>query len=67
MEIAEISDFTVSDLWGPTQTTGIGGEKYFAMFTDGKSRQSMCYFLKKKSEVLSKFKQYKAFVETQTG
>ena len=27
----------------------------------------MCYFLTKKSEVLSKFKQYKAFVETQTG
>ena len=37
-EIAEIGDLTVSDLWGPAQTTGIGEEKYFAMFTDGKSQ-----------------------------
>ena len=36
-EIVEIGDLTVSNLWGPAQTTGIGGEKYFVMFTDGKS------------------------------
>jgi hypothetical protein len=66
-EIVEIGDLTVSDIWGLAQTTGIRGEKYFVMFTDGKSHQSMCYFLKNKSEALSKFKQYKVFVETQTG
>ena len=38
MEIAEVGDLTVSNLWGPAQTTRIGGEKYFVTFTDGKSR-----------------------------
>ena len=66
-EIAEIGNLTVPDLWGPAQTTGIAGEKYFITFTDGKSCRSMRYFLKKKLEALAKFKQYKAFVEIQTG
>ena len=35
MEVDE--SVTVSDLWGPAQTTRIGGEKYFITFTDGKS------------------------------
>src|SRR5271154_1045043 len=66
-EIAEVGDLTVSDVWGPAQTTGIRGEKYFLMCTDGKSRRSMIYFLKQKSEALEKFKFYKAWVETQIG
>ena len=36
-EMVEIGDLTVSDLWGSAQTTRIGGENYFATFTDGKS------------------------------
>ena len=36
-EVVEVGDLTVFDLWGPAQTTGIGGEKYFVTFTDGKS------------------------------
>ena len=32
-----VGDLTVFDLWGPAQTTGVGGEKYFVTFTDGKS------------------------------
>jgi hypothetical protein len=65
--ISEIGDLTVSDLWGPTRTRAIGGEYYFGTFTDGKSRRTMTYFLKEKSEALAKFKQYKSFVETQTS
>src|SRR5271168_1025937 len=66
-EIAEIGDLTVTDLWGPAKTHGIGGESYFILFTDGKSRRTMIYFIKHKDEALTKFKQYKSFVETQTG
>ena len=66
-EIAEIGDLTVTDLWGPAKTHGIGGESYFIPFTDGKSRRTMIYFIKHKDEALTKFKQYKSFVETQTG
>src|SRR5271168_4193245 len=66
-EIAEIGDLTVTDLWGPAKTHGIGGESYFIPFTDGKSRRMMIYFIKHKDEALTKFKQYKSFVETQTG
>ena len=46
MEIVEIGDLTVSDLWGPAQTTRIGGENYFITFKDGKLHQSMRYFLR---------------------
>src|ERR1700678_907307 len=37
------------------------------MFTDGKSWQTMTYFLKQKSKAFEKFKLYRSFVETQTG
>jgi transposase InsO family protein len=57
----------VSDLWGPARTQAPGGDRYFVTFTDGKARRTMTYFMKEKSEALTKFKQYKSFVETQTG
>ena len=65
-EIKEIGDLTVSDLWGPARTQAPGGDQYFVTFTDGKARRTMTYFMKEKSEALTKFKQYKSFVETQT-
>ena len=61
-----ISDLTATDVWGPAQTTAIGGESYFITFMDGKSRHSTICFMKKKDEALAKFKLYKKFVETQT-
>ena len=47
-EIAEIRDLTVCDVWGPACTQSIGGDRYFIMFTDGKSRRTMMYFMKEK-------------------
>ena len=67
MEIKRIRDLTVSDVWGPACTQAPGGDQYFVTFTDGKSRQTMTYFMKHKSEAFEKFKLYKSFVETQTG
>lgn len=66
-EIKGIGDLTVSDVWGPARTQAPGGDRYFVTFTDGISRRTMTYFMKKKSETFEKFKQYKNFVETQTG
>ena len=66
-EIANVGDLTVTDVWGPARTTAIGGELYFISFTDGKSRHTIIYFMKKKDEAFAKFKLYKNFVETQTG
>jgi GAG-pre-integrase domain len=65
-EIKEIGDLTVSDLWGLAHTQAPGGDHYFVTFTDSKLRCTITYFMKQKSEVLAKFKQYKSFVETQT-
>src|SRR5271168_2346335 len=66
-EIKGIGDLTVSDIWGPAHTQAPGGDRYFVTFTDGKSRRTMTYFLKQKSEAFEKFKLYRSFVETQTG
>jgi GAG-pre-integrase domain len=66
-EIKEIGDLTVSDLWGPARTQASGGDVYFATFTDGKAQCTMMYFMKNKSDAFTKFKQYKSFMETQTG
>jgi transposase InsO family protein len=66
-EVEEIGDLTVSDLWGPARTTSLKGYRYYVSFTDVKSRRSMLYFAKGKDETLTKFEQYKAYMETQTG
>jgi hypothetical protein len=42
-----------------------GGVRYFTTFTDDYSRWTKTYLIRKKSEVASKFREYKKFVETQ--
>ncbi|KAH9646639.1 hypothetical protein KPL70_024932 [Citrus sinensis] len=59
-------DYIHSDLWGPAQTTSLGGAKYFLSLIDDYSRMVWVYILKSKTEVFEKFKQWKALVETQT-
>ena len=51
-----------SDVCGPMQTESIGGHKYFVTFIDDYSRCCAVYFLKKKSEVLDKLKEFEAIV-----
>jgi hypothetical protein len=67
MEIKEIRDLTVSNMWGPACTQAPGGDQYFIMFTDGKASHMMMYFMKNKSDVFMKFKQYKSFMEMQNS
>ena len=45
----------------------MNGSRYFLTFIDDLSRFTWVYFLKKKSEVFEKFKDFKASVETATG
>ena len=47
------------------QTQSFGGSHYVITFTDDYSRHCYTYFLKKKSEALEKFKEFKASVENE--
>ena len=49
------------------QTQSFGGSSYFITFTDDHSRYCRTYFLKKKSEALQKFKEFKVAVKKETG
>ena len=52
-----------SDLCGPMQVDSSGGSRYMLTFIDDYSRYTHVCFLKKKSEVLQKFKQFVAYSE----
>ena len=56
-----------TDICGPMQVPSLGGSIYFLTFIDDFSRKTWVYFLKYKFETFSKFKEFKAFVEKQSG
>ena len=49
-----------SDVCGPMQTASIGGAKYFVTFIDDYTRCCSVFFLRHKSEVFDKFKEFEA-------
>ncbi len=55
-----------TDVCGPMQVKSKGGSEYLLTFTDDYSRYATVFFLKSKSEVLSKFVEYLNGVENQT-
>ena len=55
-----------SDVCGPMQTESLGGRKYFATFIDDYSRCCNVYFLKHKSEVSEKFKEFEASITNES-
>jgi hypothetical protein len=63
----EILELIHSDVFGPVPIPSLGGSMYYVSFIDDFSRNTWLYFLKKKSEVFNKFKEFKALVENQTG
>ena len=63
----QIMDLIHNDVFGPIHVPSLGGSLYYVSFMDDFSRNTLLYFLKKKSEVFSKFKEYKALVENQIG
>ena len=56
-----------SDVCGPLEIPSHGGSRYFVTFTDDFSRYSTIYFMKHKSEVLIKFREYMNMMENKTG
>lgn len=64
---SEILEIVHSDICGPMRTESIGKSKYFITFIDDALRWCEIRFLKRKNEAFQAFKEYKAFVENQTG
>lgn len=56
-----------TDVCGPINISSPSGSRFFVLFKDDSSGYCTVYFLKHKSDVLSKFKEYKALTENQTG
>jgi len=52
-----------SDVFGSVKVPSLGKHVYYVSFIDDLSRNTLIYFLKKKSEVFDKFKEFKALVE----
>ncbi|KAE9109971.1 hypothetical protein PF010_g11340 [Phytophthora fragariae] len=64
---AGVLDLIHSDVMGPMQTETPGGSTYAVTFIDDFSRHIMVYFMKMKTEVLEKFKMFRADIENATG
>jgi transposase InsO family protein len=60
-----VLDYVHSHVWGPVSVSSHSGAHYFISFIDDYSRKVWIYFLKRKSEVFSVFKKWKAQVENQ--
>ena len=52
-----------SNLWGPAPMCSVNGFKYYVLFIDHYIRFTWIYLLKSKSEVFTKFVQFKAMIE----
>ncbi|CAL9020877.1 unnamed protein product, partial [Prunus brigantina] len=66
-ESTGVLDYIHTDVWGPSPVKSKGGARYFVTFLDDFSRKVCVYFMNEKSEVFTKFKEWKAEVENLTG
>jgi hypothetical protein len=64
---AGILDLIHSDLCGPMSSASLTGSLYYVVFIDDFSRKSWIFFMKTKGQVFSRFQEFKALVENQTG
>ena len=55
------------DVCGPMPVPSFGGSRYFVTFIDDYSRHTFVYFMKNKSEVLEKFKEFNSCAVNGTG
>jgi transposase InsO family protein len=62
-----ILDLVHSNVCGPTSIPSLSGYLYYVTFIDDYSRRTCIFFMKTKDEVFSRFKEFKALVENQTG
>ena len=64
---AEVLSTIHSDICGPINVESIGKSKYFVTFIDDASRSTHIYFLRHKSKVLEKFKEFVNLTTNETG
>eukprot|EP00253_Pinus_taeda_P006863 PITA_06863 len=62
----KILELVHSDVFGPVKVPSLGKSVYYVSFIDEFSRNTWICFLKKKSKVFDRFKEFKALVENQT-
>ena len=55
----------ISDVWGPSSVSSIGGSRYFVVFVDVYSRYSWIFNMKYRSELLQVYSNFAKMVETQ--
>lgn len=63
----QVLDIIHSDVCGPMEETSPGGCRYYMTLIDDHSRYTYVYFLRKKSEVEEKIREYVRLVENQFG
>jgi len=61
-----ILELVHSDMFGHVLVPSLGGSLYYVSFIDYFSRKTWIYFLRKKSEVFKKFKEFKYLIENHT-
>ena len=59
----KILELLHSDVFGPMLVPSLGKSMYYVSFIDEFSRNTWMYFLRKKSKVFDRFKEFKALVE----
>ena len=64
---AAILELIHSNVCGPMSTMSLSGHEYYVTFIDDYSKKTWIYFLKAKGELFSRFQEFKALVENQTG
>ena len=55
-----------SDVCGPIPSISLSGYEYYVTFIDDYSRKTWIHFLKNKSKVFGKFKEFEALIENQS-
>ena len=56
-----------SDVCGPMSESSIGGSRYYVTFIDDFTKYTVVYFLKNKSQVLEKFKDFHSYAKNVSG
>jgi transposase InsO family protein len=64
---AGILDLVHTDVCGPMTRRSLSGCEYYLTFIDDYSRKTWIYFLKAKSEIFTRFQEFRALVENQSG
>lgn len=60
-------EFTHSDVCGPMSVTSLGGARFFVTFIDDASGFRHVYFIKHKSDVFDRFKEYERMITNKFG